>query len=213
MIAIKKKMNIILRNETENDYNTIDFITREAFWNLHYPGCDEHLLIHNMRKTKEYIRDLAFVALIDEKIVGNIAYMRAKVDNHIILTFGPISVLPEYQNKGIGSKLINHTINLAKEMGERAIIIYGDPDYYARFGFIPSKHFQITDKEYKYPAALLVLELYPHALKDVKGIFDEGVAYKVDQNELIEFDKLFPPKEKGYQKTQDRFNELSNTYL
>lgn len=48
---------------------------------------------------------------------------------HRVLTFGPISVLPEYQNKGIGSKLINHTISLAKEMGYKAIVILGDPKY------------------------------------------------------------------------------------
>jgi predicted N-acetyltransferase YhbS len=83
------------------------------------------------------------VAIYDNKIVGNIVYVESKTINngteHTILTFGPLSVLPEYQNKGIGGKLINHTIKLSKEMGYKAIIIYGDPEYYKRFGFKESK--------------------------------------------------------------------------
>jgi len=210
-------MNIELRLEEEKDYFIVENITREAFWNHYVPGCDEHLLIHNLRKTKEFIKELDFVAINDNKIIGNIVYVKAKVINNDkefnVLTFGPISVLPEYQNNGIGGKLINHTIKLSKEMGYKGIIIYGDPEYYERFGFKESKLYKITNKEKKYPAALLVLELYPKALNGVEGIFDEGKAYEVDKNEMEEFDKKFIKKEKGYSKTQDKFNEISGKYI
>jgi len=210
-------MEITLRLEEENDYKIVENLTREAFWNNHVPGCDEHLLIHNLRKTNEFIKELDFVAVHENKIVGNIVYVKSKVikedvENSVI-TFGPVSVLPDYQNKGIGSKLINHTVKLSKEMGYNGIIIYGDPEYYKRFGFIESKHYNITNKEKKFPVALLVLELYPGALNGIEGIFDEGEVYEVDKNEAEEFDKLFPKKEKGYSKTQDRFNELLDKYV
>jgi len=210
-------MEIILRLEEEKDYRTVENITREAFWNNHVPGCDEHLLIHNLRKTKDFIKELDFVAIFNEKIIGNIVYVKSKIINndieHTVLTFGPLSVLPEYQNKGIGSKLINHTIKLSKEMGYKAIIIYGDPEYYKRFGFKASKEYKITNGNKKYPVALLVLELYQNALNCIEGIFDEGKIYEVNQNELEDFEKEFVKKEKGYLKTQDRFNELLNKYL
>jgi len=210
-------LNIELRLEEEKDYFIVENITREAFWNHYVPGCDEHLLIHNLRKTNEFIKELDFVAINDNKIIGNIVYVKAKVINNDkefnVLTFGPISVLPEYQNNGIGSKLINHTIKLSKEMGYKGIIIYGDPEYYKRFGFKESKQYKITNKDKKYPAALLVLELYPKALNGAEGIFDEGKAYEVDKNEMEEFDKKFIKKEKGYSKTQDRFNEISGKYI
>jgi len=206
-----------LRLEEEKDYFIVENITREVFWNHYVPGCDEHLLIHNLRKTNEFIKELDFVAINDNKIIGNIVYVKAKVINNdkefTVLTFGPISVLPEYQNNGIGSKLINHTIKLSKEMGYKGIIIYGDPKYYKRFRFKESKLYKITNKDKKYPAALLVLELYPKALNGVEGIFDEGKAYEVDKNEMEEFDKKFIKKEKGYSKTQDRFNEISGKYI
>jgi len=210
-------MDIELRLEEEKDYFIVENITREAFWNLHIPGCDEHLLIHNLRKTNEFIKELDFVAINNYKIIGNIVYVKAKIINndmeYTVLTFGPISVLPEYQNNRIGNKLINHTIKLSKEMGYKGIIIYGDPEYYKRFGFKESKQYKITNKEKKYPAALLVLELYPNALNGIEGIFDEGKAYEVDTNEIEEFDKKFIKKEKGYSKTQDRFNEISGKYI
>ena len=210
-------MEIILRLEKEKDYKIVEELTREAFWNNHVPGCDEHLLIHNLRKTKEFIKELDFVAINNNLIVGNIVYVNSKVKNngleYDVLTFGPISVLPEYQNKGIGGKLINHTVELSKKMGHKGIIIYGDPEYYKRFGFIESKQYKITNKDKKYPVALLVLELYPNALNGIEGIFDEGKAYEVDKNELGNFEKSFCKKEKGYSKTQDRFNELLNKYI
>jgi len=210
-------MEIELRLEEEKDYFTVENITREAFWNHHVPGCDEHLLIHNLRESNDFINELDFVAINNDKIVGNIVYVKAKVKNedteYAVLTFGPVSVLPEYQSKGIGGKLINHTVKLSKEMGFKGIIIYGDPEYYKRFGFKESKQYKITDKDKKYPAALLVLELYPNALNGIEGIFDEGKAYEVDKNEVEDFDKKFARKEKGYSKTQDRFNEISGKYV
>jgi len=210
-------MEIEIRLEEEKDYKIVEELTREAFWNNHFPGCDEHLLIHNLRKTKEFINELDFVAINNNKIVGNIVYVKSKIINndleYIVLTFGPVSVLPEFQKKGIGGKLINLTIKLAKEMAYKAIIIYGDPDYYKRFGFIESKQYKITNKDNKYPAALLVLELYPNALNGIEGIFEEGKIYEIDNNELEEFEKLFPVKEKGYSKNQDRYNKLSNQFL
>ena len=208
---------ITLRLEEERDFAIVENLTREAFWNVYCPGADEHLLVHNLRKSDVFIKKLDFVAVNDDKIIGNIMYAKATVKNndseYTVLTFGPVSVLPEYQNKGVGGKLISHTITLSKEMGYNGIIIYGDPEYYKRFGFKESKEYKITNKDGRYPAALLVLELYPNALNGIEGIFDEGKVYEIDKNESEEFDKNFIAKEKGYSKSQERFKELSGKYL
>jgi predicted N-acetyltransferase YhbS/Pyruvate/2-oxoacid:ferredoxin oxidoreductase delta subunit len=212
-----KEMNLKLRPETAADYKIVEELTREAFWNIHVPGCNEHLLIHNLRNAKEFVKPLDFVAVYNDKIVGNIVYAKAKVKNdsteHTVLTFGPLSVLPEYQNMGIGSELINHTVKISKEMGYKAVLIYGDPEYYKRFGFKESKVYEITNKEKKYPAALLALELYPNALNEINGIFDEGKAYEINEKDAEEFDRGFCVKEKVVRKTQERFLELVNKYL
>ena len=207
-------MEIKLRLEEKKDYGKVEEITREAFWNVYSPGCNEHFIIHKIRDRKEFIKPLDYVAIYNEEIVGNIVYIEVKVGNSDkLLGFGPVSVLPEYQNKGIGSELINHTIKLAKEMGYKAILIYGDPEYYKRFGFETSKNYNITNKDKEYPAALLVLELYNNALSGITGIYDEGNIYDVNEEEFNEFEKKFEKKEKKFQETQTRFLELSNKTL
>jgi len=210
-------MDVELRLEEEADWGIVEELTREAFWNLHVPGCDEHLLLRNLRKAKEFVKGLDFVAAVGGKIVGNIVYVKTKVVDgereHVVLTFGPLSVLPEYQNMGIGAKLIERTKSLAREMGYRAILIYGHPEYYARFGFRPSKDFGIANEEGRYPAALQALELYAGALVGISGRFDEGELYSVDARELAEFEKGFVPKEKGWAETQERFRKASGRYL
>ena len=210
-------MEITLRLEQINDYKTVETLTREAFWNVHVPGCDEHLLLHHLRGAKAFVKELDFVAVYNHKIAGNIVYAESNIIDsdreYTMLTFGPVSVLPEYQNRGIGGKLITHTVKKAAAMGYRAIIIYGDIEYYKRFGFVESKKYNITNKEHQFPAALLALELYPNALTGIQGVFDEGSAYAINGDELEEFEKGFVTKEKGFARSQERFNELSKKYL
>ena len=52
---------------------------------------------------------------------------------------GAIAVLPEYQSRGIGRRMIGYTRNRMREMGFRAIFLYGDPDYSSRCGFVPAE--------------------------------------------------------------------------
>jgi predicted N-acetyltransferase YhbS len=200
-------IEIFIRLEEENDYDTVENLTREAFWNVYRPGCDEHLLIHNMRNSDKFIRELDCVAVYNEaELAGNIVYAKAKVlganQEYDVITFGPVSVLPKYQGKGIGKKLIRHTVKISGEMGFNAIIIYGNPKYYEKFGFTNSQKYKITDMEGNYNDALMALELYPNALENVTGKFFEGDIYKIDKNELEMFEKKFPYKEKLVLDTQ-----------
>ena len=179
-------------------------ILHERHFGTYAPGCVEHLIIHKLRNTKEFVKELDFVAVFNNQVVASIVYAQTRIINsdktYSVLTFGPISVLPAYQHKGFGSKLINHTKILAKEMGYKAIIIYGDSKYYSRFGFKESKHYNITDKAGNSHPALLVLELYPNALNGIAGMFDEGENYNTNEAELAEFEKRFTKKEKGIPK-------------
>ena len=203
---MKSTLDVLLRPEEEKDYNSVENLTREAFWNVYKPGCDEHLLIHNMRNKQEFIKDLDYVAVFNDEVIGNIVYAKAKImgvnKEYDVITFGPVSVLPMYQKRGVGKKLIEHTVTKAKEMGFNAIMIYGNPKYYERFGFKNSREYSITDMEGNYNDALMALELYPKSLKNINGKFFEGEAYKVDKKELEIFDKNFPYKEKLVLDTQ-----------
>lgn len=117
-------MNIEIRLEEESDHREVEELTREAFWNLYVPGCNEHLILHSIRQSDDFIPELDFVAIHDGRIVGNIVFSRSKIVDpngveHPTITFGPVSVLPELQNRGIGTALINHAIKAAVSQGTR----------------------------------------------------------------------------------------------
>ncbi|MGH4118272.1 GNAT family N-acetyltransferase [Clostridium sp.] len=167
-----------------------------------------------MRKTDSFIHKLDIVAEVNGKIVGNIVYTKAKIvdDNavyHNVISFGPISVLPAFQGKGIGRILIEHTKTMAKELGYTAILIYGDPDYYGRSGFTAAENYKIGTSDNMYAVPLQALELYPGSLSNISGRFLEDEIYDIDEMEAKEFDQGFLPKELlSDLSTQIRFRQL-----
>ena len=177
-------------------------LTREAFWNLYREGCFEHLIIHNLRKSKSFVKELDYCIEIDNKIIANIVYAKGKLklengDIREILIFGPVSVLPEYQKKGYGEKLINYTIEKAKKLGYDAIVITGNPKYYKKFGFESCSkykiHYEGLDKNEEAPFFMIKI-LNDNNIENLKGIYSDPDCYKVDEKELEEFDKKFPFK-------------------
>ena len=208
-------MELKIRLENENDYRTVEELTREAFWNIHVPGCDEHYYLHNLRKNDAFIRELDYVALYENKIVGHIAYSKANIiDNadkmHNVIMFGPISVLPEYQSKGVGSALIKHTLEVAKSLGYKAVLIYGDPRYYSKFGFRCAEKYDIKTPDGMYCVPMMALELEKGALNGVSGRLIEGFEYVPDEIEFEKFDKTFSPKKKDKTASQEVFKVLSS---
>lgn len=200
-------MEIEIRPENENDHSETEALTREAFWDVYKPGCDEHLVLHNMRHIPAFIPELDFVAVYQDRIIGHIIYSKAKVIDqndlaHDVLSMGPVSVLPEYQGKGIGSQLIKHSTAVAAKMGFNAVIIFGNPEYYSRFGFKNAEKYNITTSQGDNFDAFMALELYEDSLKGVEGRFHEDPVFHVDEKELVEFEKRFPFREKHVTDTQ-----------
>lgn len=193
-------MNIELRTEQVSDYKETEFVTREAFWNHYSPGCNEHYLLHIMRDSPNFVKELDFVALCDGKIVGNVVYLKSCIvaddgNRYEVLSLGPISVLPDFQRKGIARMLIGHTRVLAVRMGFRAILLCGDPDFYSRVGFLPAEDFGIRTADNTYFKALHVCGLYENALNDIRGRYiEDEIYYQIDPAETADFDKNFPYK-------------------
>ncbi len=167
-------MEIGIRHTKPSEYRETESLMREAFWNHYSPGCSEHYLVHIMRNHPTFVPELDFVATADGRIVGNVLYLKAviKADDgttHEVLSLGPIAVHPDYQRMGIGRKMIAHSRDMARQMGFKAILLCGDPDYYSRQGFVPAEGLGIRTAENLYFAALHVCELYDGALTGVRG--------------------------------------------
>lgn len=183
---------IKVRLEEERDYRIVEEVTKEAF---SYPErikrskigcCLEHYIVHSLRE-KDGINELSFVAEIDGKIVGHIIYSKAyilQLDNTKVnvLSFGPLSVLPEYQKQGVGTVLMKHSIECAKKLGYGAILFFGRPKYYPRFGFVDAKKFKVTDSEGNNYPAFMAMELQIDYLKNKTGKFYEAPIYNDDLN-------------------------------
>ena len=192
-------MDIKLRIEQSSDYHETENITREAFWNHYSPGCDEHYLLHIMRNYPKFVPELDIVAEHNNKIVGNVVCLKS----FIMADDGN-----QYE-QGIGGRMIALTKKLASEMGFRAILLCGDPDYYLRQGFIPAETLGIRTEDNMYATALHVCELYDNALANVKGRYIEDKIYQIDKSAANEFDKRFPPKEIVVgTPSQKRFNQI-----
>lgn len=104
-------MNINIRNIEYKDFRKVEEVSREAFWNLYFPGCSEHFVIHNIKDHKDFIPKLSFVIELDGEIIGSIIYTHSKViskDNkeYDTISFGPVFIDPRFHRLGLGRKLI-----------------------------------------------------------------------------------------------------------
>lgn len=201
---------ITIRLETKDDYPVVENMIREAFWNVNVPGASEHYLAHLLRDDETFIPELDFVAEIDGKIVGSIMYVRAKLiaeDGMIkdCISFGPLSVHPDYQRRGIGKALIEHSFEKAKEMGASIVVILGHPANYVARGFVSCIRKNICFDDGYFCSALLVKELVPNSLDGRRYRYEESPVFNLDEKEIEEFDKKFPKKEKKVLPGQEEF--------
>lgn len=210
--------NLIIRNETEADYKIVEKITRDAFWDVNFLGCNEHYLAHILRDHKDFISELDFVVELDGQVIGNIMYTKsALVDENgaekEILTFGPVSIAPEFQRMGYGKRLIEYSLEKAAKMGHEAVVIFGSPANYIPCGFKSCKKYNISLADGTYPCAMLVKELKQDALSGKKWIYRESPAYSFDEKDAEEFDKQFEKREKGYRRSQEEFYIYSHSVI
>lgn len=166
-------MNITIKQEKEKDYEVSERVVERAFRNAEHTDHREHLLIAKLRKTDTFIPELSLVAELDGEIVGHIMLTKLLIENeeskYDSLALAPVSVLPEHQNKGIGSKLISESLKIAKEIGFKSVIVLGHDKYYPRFGFKPASTWGIKAPFDVPDEAFMALELENGNLEDISG--------------------------------------------
>ena len=209
---------IKIRNERKEDYETVEKMTRAAFYNLYVPGCVEHYLVHIMRKHEDFISELDFVLELDGRIIGNIMYTKAGLVDEAgkrkeVLTFGPVCIAPGYQRMGYGKLLLEHSFQKAVELGYEAIVIFGSPANYISRGFQSCKKYNVCIENGKYPAAMMVKELIPHVLSGHKWIYQDSPVMAINEEEAQRYDDTLEKMEKKYQPRQDEFYIISQSFL
>ena len=157
---------IEIRNETPTDYDAIREVNERAFG-----GTAEAQLVDLLRAAK--MAAVSLVALNQGHVVGHIMFSPVTItqtpENFRGVGLAPMSVLPEFQNQGIGSKLVRNGLEACKQKGYDAVVVLGHTKYYPRFGFSRAKDHGL-DNEYNELESFMVLELKQGALRMISGL-------------------------------------------
>lgn len=155
-----------VRRETPEDIEAIHYVNEQAFG-----GKQEADIVDALRNRGAVT--LSLVAVRGNKIVGHILFSPVTIEsessNFTAVALAPMAVLPEFQGKGIGSRLVNDGLEECRTLGHEIVVVLGHPDYYPRFGFVPARPRGI-ECEFEAPEeAWMIMELREGALAGRRG--------------------------------------------
>jgi putative acetyltransferase len=154
-------MNI--RPEQPGDIDNIRIVNLEAFETE-----VEANLVDALRNAD--IELISLVAEENSEIVGHIMFSPVFLDGNIrVMGLAPMAVLPGWQKKGIGTKLVYEGLKACEKAGYEAVVVLGHAEYYPRFGFVSSVNYGISCEYDVAPEVFMVKELQAGALEDIKG--------------------------------------------
>ena len=199
-----KTNDYLIRLETESDRRAVEHLIREAFWNVYRPGCSEHLVMHVLRDDPAFVPELNLVMEQNGRLIGQNIFVRTVIeadDGRVIdvLTMGPISITPDLKRQGYGKILLDESLDRAAKMGFGAVLFEGNIGFYGKSGFDYASRFGIRYHDLPEDADasfFLCKELIPGYLGGVTGVYQTPQGYYVDDADVEEFDKQFPPKQK-----------------
>ena len=195
---------VSIRLEKKEEYREVENLIRESFWNVYRPGCIEHYVIHVLRDDPAFVKGLDFVMEQNGRLIGQNMFMRTVIDSDDgrdieVLTMGPICITPELKRKGYGKILLDYSLEKALEMGFGAVLFEGNIDFYGNCGFTYVREYGIRYHDLPADADdsfFLCKELVPGYLEGITGVYQTPAGYYVKDEDVEEFDKDFPPKEK-----------------
>ena len=193
-----------IRLERKEEYREVEALIRESFWNVYRPGCSEHYVMHVLRDDPAFVKELDFVMEKGGRLIGQNMFMRTVINaddgrDIPVLTIGPICVANDLKRKGYGKKLLDYSLEKAAEMGFGAVLFEGNIGFYGKSGFKYSSEFGIRYHDLPEDADssfFLCKELKTGYLDGITGVYRTPAGYYVDDADVEEFDKEFPPKEK-----------------
>ena len=166
-------MNFKIRQEVLSDYPIVFDLVEQAFRNEMISDKKEQFLVERLRKSDGFIPELSIVAEVNQKIVGYILLTKIIIETNpeseTSLALAPVAVLPTFQKKGIGGRLIEEAHRIAKELGYESVILLGHENYYPKFGYQPLHHYDLSLPFEAPKENCMAIELVPDALKNKKG--------------------------------------------
>src|SRR5688572_5828978 len=166
-----------VRPEKPEDVAAIRVVVERAFGRA-----VEADLVEALRRNGKAISSL--VAEDNGRVVGHIFFSRVTVDTGerelIGVGLAPLAVLPEFQNRGVGSLLANKGLDLCREAGHSFAVVLGHSHYYPRFGFTPASRFGVSSEYKVADENFMAMELQDGALRNIAGV----ARYQPEINEI-----------------------------
>ena len=146
--------NVQIRPETAADADAIDAVTVAAFLEAPHAAHTEQFIVRALRRAGALT--VSIVAELDGGVVGHVAASPVAVSNGATGWFGlgPLSVRPDLQRRGLGSRLMEAVLQRLRELGAAGCVLVGDPAYYRRFGFRPEPGLVLPEVPAEYFQAL-----------------------------------------------------------
>lgn len=134
---------VTIRNEKRTDVGAIRHVHSQAF-----DGDSEARLVDMLRDADRVI--LSLVAVVEDRVVGHVLFSPVTVEppprDSRWAALGPIGVLPDYQDQGIGSQLVREGLDRCRSRGYDGVVLLGAPEYYSRFGFVRAAELGLTSE-------------------------------------------------------------------
>ena len=167
-------MSLQVRNALESDRQSIFNVVNAAFGTVQ--GTEITQLITDLVADPSAQPLVSLVATSNDRVVGHILFTNARI-KHALRTasaaiLAPLSVHPDWQNQGIGGRLVKQGLEQLREAGVELVFVLGHPGYYPKYGFSAAG---IKGFDAPYPiapensAAWMVRELNPGVVGQVSG--------------------------------------------
>ena len=160
-----------IRPEHPADADAVRAVTTAAFGRP-----DEAGIVDRLRKqARVYI---GLVATDGEAVVGHILFtsvpLRGDGTPHTVIALAPMSVLPAWQCRGVGSALVRAGLAACHDAGHDVVIVVGHPEYYPRFGFVRARPLGLTSEPPFPDETFMLAELTRGALRGRRGVVVYG---------------------------------------
>jgi len=160
---------ILIRPESAADGPVIAEVVRAAF--IRHPE-EVASFVERIRASEQFVPELALVAEDSTGVIGHVMLSWIGVEGGSrarILNLTPMSVRPDRQRIGVGTRLIWDALERAEEAGEPAVMVEGIPTYYPRFGFEQASALGFTAPNPKIPDEAFMVKQLPGYSPDLAG--------------------------------------------
>jgi len=166
-----------IRQEQPSDYGKVYELAKISFATSPHCDGDEQDYLNDIRKGDSFIPELSLVAENNwGTIVGQVILHKADITDghksHTQLVLGPICTHPDHFRRGIARAMVDEALDIAAQLGYRAVFLCGDPEIYSRLGFAPTYRYGIHHKKDATAEWSMVRELYDGALDGITGIIN-----------------------------------------